>query len=80
MPAPKRYATDAWRTRDLDELLRLGAARAEAVVCRHDHEGQTDLGDDVQDRVGAYLHTLVSTCVRVFVTLVSTCVHVLSHW
>ena len=40
---------------DLDKLLALGSRRAEHVVGRHEHEGEADLGGNVEDGVGANL-------------------------
>ena len=45
----------AARNRNLNVLARLAAGLAQEIVRRHDHEGQDNLGDDVEEGIGADL-------------------------
>jgi hypothetical protein len=45
----------AARNRSLNVLARLAAGLAQEVVRRHNHEGQDNLGDDVEEGIGADL-------------------------
>ena len=45
----------AARNKSLNVLARLAAGLAQEVVRRHDHEGQDNLGDDVEEGIGADL-------------------------